>query len=304
MDRDKFLLVYIWLGRVGFMSVVVTVLVDNMTFKEMPIFAENGLSLLIEVESEGSISRILLDTGYTGDALLRNCSELNVDLSSLDAIVITHNHYDHSGGLLKVLSRIDKPIPVIAHPELFYPKYAILPSLGLKKLTYTGPPFSRRMVEDRGGLLILSRNPVRVAENVMTTGEIARVFEFEQVRGFYTVRDGEFREDELLDDMGLIVKLSDESIAVFTGCAHSGVINTVNHALKLTGAKRVSAIIGGFHLIDATEERIEKTLNELRRLNPDIIAPLHCTGLKATMKIAENLPEKFQEIHCGDKIKI
>lgn len=250
------------------------------------------------------ITRILMDTGLTGDPLLKNSREINADLGEVDMIVITHNHYNHSGGLVKILTEMDKQVPVIAHPEVFYPKYAILPSLGLHKLTYTGPPFTSREVEGKGGLLILSKKPVPIAENVMTTGEIARVSEFEEVKGFYAVKNGEFREDELPDDQALIVKMADDSLAVFTGCGHSGIINTVHHALKLTGAKGVRAIIGGFHLIDATTDRIERTVQELKKIGPSVIAPMHCTGFKAAMKIAEALPEAFKEFYCGDCIEI
>lgn len=284
--------------------VKVTALIDSTTYYEGPVLAENGISLFIEIEMGDVITRILMDTGLTGDPLLKNSREINVNLGQVDVIVISHNHYNHTGGLLRILTEIGRQVPVITHPDVFKPKYAILPSLGIHKLTYTGPPFLRREVEDKGGMLVLSKEPVPITGNVMTTGEIARVTEFEGIDGFYVVKNGEFRKDDLLDDQALAVKMADESLVVFTGCGHSGIINTVCHALRLTGAKSVRAIIGGFHLIDATNDRIERTVQELQKIGPSVIAPMHCTGFKAAMKIAEALPEAFKQFYCGDCIEI
>jgi len=265
----------------------VTALVDNVVYSEDPILAESAISLFIEVEREGRITRILFDTGLTGDPLVRNSKLLGVDLSQVDFVIVSHNHYDHTGGLLKALKEIGRKVPIVMHPEIFEPKYMIITE-----------------VVDAGGMPVFSRNPVLLTTNIMTTGEIERIAEFEKTSGFYMVKDGEFVKDKLADDQALIVKMDDESVVVFTGCAHSGVVNTVHHALKLTNSKKVRAIIGGFHLMDADEERIEKTAQILREIGPDIVAPMHCTGFKAKMRIAEALPEVFKEFYCGSVLEI
>ena len=281
----------------------ITALVDNETHYEGPLLAENGISLLIEVESGDAKTAILMDTGITGIPLVNNARELGINLKEINAIVISHNHYDHTGGLLRFLREIDKRIPVIMHPEVFSQKYAILPSLGIKKLTYTGPPFTKEKVLSMGGLLLFSKEPVPIFEGVTTSGEIQRTTDFEKLKGFYKVMEGKFVQDELLDDIALIAKVRD-GIVILTGCGHSGVVNTALHAMKLTGTKRIRAIVGGFHLIDADLGRIERTTKKLKELNPELIAPMHCTGFKAKMAIAKMLPSVFREFYCGDVLEI
>jgi len=280
----------------------VTALVDNETHYEGPLLAENGISLLVEVESGDSEATILMDTGITGLPLVNNAKELGIDLKRVDFVVISHNHYDHTGGLLKFLKETDKRVPVIMHPDVFSQKYAILPSLGIKKLTYTGPPFGQEEVKKEGGLLLFSKGPVPIFEGVMTSGEIERVTDFEKLTGFYRVEGGKFVKDELLDDIALIIKMRD-GIVVLTGCGHSGVVNSALHAMKI-GGKRIKAVIGGFHLIDADEERIERTVGGLKEINPEIIAPMHCTGFRAKIAMANAMPSAFKEFYCGDMIEI
>lgn len=284
-------------------SVKVTVLVDNTTHYEGPILAENGLSLFVEVESEDCPLKILFDTGLTGDSLIRNAKELKIDLNAIDAIVISHNHYDHTGGMLKVLEKINKQTPIIIHPDALKPKYAVLPNLGIRKLTYTGPDFQWEKVEEKGGLLVPSRKPLTIAENIIVTGEIPRVTEFEKVEGYYIVENEEFRKDFLLDDQALILKMK-SGLIVITGCGHSGIINTLQFGLKVSGTRNLRAVIGGFHLIDATPEKLEKTMRKLKELSPDIIIPIHCTGFKAKKKIAELFTSSFKELYCGENFKI
>jgi len=284
-------------------SVKITVLVDNTTHYEGPILAENGLSLLIEAKKEDFFIRILFDAGLTGNSLIENSRNLKIDLSSIDMIVISHNHYDHTGGLLKVLEEINKPLPIIIHPDALKQKYAILPSLRIKKLTYTGPPFPWEKVLDKGGMILPSRTPLNIAENIVVTGEIPRLTEFESVEGFYVVENGDLKRDLLLDDQALLLKMRN-GLIVITGCGHSGIINTLRWGMKITDSQNVRAIVGGFHLISASSERIKKTVYELKKFEPEIVIPMHCTGFKAKKEIAEALPTAFKELYCGDSIEI
>ncbi|MDK2372190.1 MAG: MBL fold metallo-hydrolase [Candidatus Korarchaeota archaeon] len=284
----------------GLDSIRVTALIDNTTHYEGPILAENGISLLLETPELDST--VLIDTGITGEALLNNAEVMGIDLSKVRYIFLTHNHYDHTGGLLKLLTRVNSNPLIIAHPEVFSPKYAILPSLGLNELTYTGPPYSLGELK-RHAEVILSRDPVPIAKDIMTTGEISRKNDFEIVRGFYKVEEGRFVVDELPDDQALVVRMED-GLVILLGCGHSGVVNTVERAISLTGEDRIKAIIGGFHLIDASEERIERTVEALREYNPEILAPMHCTGFRAKSKLASQLGGSFRELYAGESVEI
>ncbi|HIE23585.1 MAG TPA: MBL fold metallo-hydrolase [Candidatus Korarchaeota archaeon] len=286
----------------GIERIRVTAIVDNETHYEGPLLAENGISLLIEVKSKDSKATVLMDTGMTGLPLINNARELGLDLKKVDFVIISHNHYDHTGGLLRFLKETNRKIPVIMHPDVFSQKYAILPSLGIKKLTYTGPPFTKEDVLNSGGLLLFSKESVPIFQGVMTSGEIERSTGFEKPTGFWKVKNGKFIQDKLLDDMALIIKVKD-GIVILTGCGHSGIVNTALHAMKIGGG-RIKAILGGFHLIDANLDRIERTTRELKKLNPEIIAPMHCTGLKAKAEIAKLMPSAFKEFYCGDTIEI
>ncbi len=278
----------------------ITALVDNETHYEGPILAENGISLLVELP-ELNFS-LLVDTGITGDTLLNNARVLGVDLSKVNMIFLTHNHYDHTGGLLKLLKALETRPLVVAHPEVFTLKYAILPSLGLNNLTFTGPPFNLKELEARTKVL-LTRDPVLLAKDVLTTGEIPRETNFEMVEGFYKVSGGSFVKDDLPDDQALIVRM-DDGLVVLLGCGHSGVVNTVRRAISLMEEDRVKAVVGGFHLIDADEERIEATVKALKEMNVETIIPMHCTGFRAKVRIHEEMRDSYHELYASETIEI
>ncbi len=279
----------------------ITALVDNETHFEGPILSENGISLLVEVP-EINFS-VLVDTGITGDTLINNSKVLKKDLSKVKAVFLTHNHYDHTGGLIKLLDVLEEKPIIVAHPDIFSPKYAILPSLNLKILTYTGPPFSAEDVRIHGGKLLLSKSPVPVAQDIITSGEIPRENSFEYVDGFYRVENGSFIKDDLPDDQALIIGM-DDGIVVILGCGHSGIVNTLNYVMSLTKSSKIKAVVGGLHLIDAHEERIEATIRELKKMDIEVIAPMHCTGFKAKSRIYSEMKGQYKEVYAGDSFEI
>ncbi|RLI05553.1 MBL fold metallo-hydrolase [Candidatus Bathyarchaeota archaeon] len=275
----------------------VTVVVENSTSIRNPeLLGKHGLCLFLEVEDETGETTILMDTGPSPEVVLHNVNKLGLNLKKVNVVFLSHGHYDHTGGLIEVLKVIDRRTPIVVHPNVFSPKYT-------SKLRFVGLPFKLSEIENVGGRLILAKNPVKITENILTTGEIERKVEFEETKGFVTVENGIFKEDILMDDQALIVKVEGKGLIIFSGCAHAGIINTIKHAQKITGIEKVYGVLGGFHLENAPKERLDATIRELVKLKPKVVGPCHCTGLKAINQIANTLSEAFILFQTGDVVE-
>jgi len=280
-------------------SLELTVLIEDSKNPEKPsLSAQHGVAFLVKAKTGKSTISILMDTGPSG-AVLKNAEELGVNLKKVDVIVLSHGHYDHTDGLLHVLRRIKKLVPVVVHPKAFNPKFNFKPNL-----TFIGPAFNLSDVRKAGGVPLLASNPVKLAEGILTTGEVERKTPFERVEGFWTVENETFVEDRIPDDQALAVNLKDKGLVVITGCAHSGVVNTIEHSKKLTGINRVHAVIGGFHLINADKNRIKATAEEIEKLKVELLAPCHCTGSKATSWLQRTLGERCRPLRTGDALQL
>ena len=281
-------------------GLTLTVVVENSASMENPsLVAQHGLSLLLKIQlTDSDKVTILMDTGSSPDTALHNIEALGIDLRTVDMIFLSHGHYDHTGGLIRILKRIGKKVPVIAHPSVFDPKLKVEPYLKSISSSLTSS-----MVEEAGGVMLCAENTINLAKGVMTSGQIERSTTFERAQCFYTIQNGQFIEDYLPDDQALIVHIQGKGLAIISGCAHSGIINTIRHTQKFTGVSDIHAILGGFHLAKADDERMRSTIGELLKLDPRVVAPCHCTGSKAVNGLIEALESRCTPLRTGDTLK-
>ena len=260
------------------------------------LMAEWGLSILVETEE----INILFDTGQSLSAS-HNADLMGIDLSRIDKIVLSHGHFDHTGGLKQLLLDMGKEVEIIAHPDIWAAKYSRREG---EDTRYIGIPFQRQTLESLGARFSLSREPVRLTDSIMTTGEIPMTTDYETIEPRLVVKEGDrFKPDKLLDDQALIITTG-AGLVVILGCAHRGIINTLYHAQKLTGVEAIYAVYGGCHLINATEERVWLTIAALKELGVQQMGLGHCTGLAASAIMAREFGERFLFNIAGTTISL
>ncbi|MGB9619513.1 MAG: MBL fold metallo-hydrolase [Armatimonadota bacterium] len=278
-----------------------TVLVDDFKNQlQSELAAKHGLSFFIELKAGGHTTNLLMDTGPSADIVMQNAQKLGIELRKVDSIVLSHGHYDHTGGLLGILKHIGRKVPVIAHPGALEPKFV----MKKKRLKKAGIPFQASELKKSGGILILKRGQTSIMPGVLVSGEIKRTSQLERVKGFKTTKGGKLVDDHMIDDQALFVTVRSKGSVIITGCAHAGLINTIKQAQKATGSKRVHAVIGGFHLANASAKRIGATVGELQRAGVKAIMPCHCTGEKAIAKFIEVFGEKCRQLRTGDVVSL
>lgn len=292
----------------------ITVLVDNYTdiflientdvcrrpqlpFFPQILFAEHGFSCLIKVCSGNDEHTVLMDAAVTPSCLFNNANLLKADLGKIEAIALSHGHPDHFfglEGLLKFVSKEqNKELPLFLHPDAFLERRFNIPLIGHP---VNLPSLNENIIKEAGACLVKSKEALPIAESLIyTTGEVERKIPFE--KGFPWAEakmDGNWVFDPFRDDQGLVIKVKGKGLVVISGCAHAGIINTVEHAKKITRTDKVHAVLGGFHLTGRLfDPIIQPTIDEMKRIKPDYIVPMHCTGWKAINRFAEEMPEQF-----------
>jgi 7,8-dihydropterin-6-yl-methyl-4-(beta-D-ribofuranosyl)aminobenzene 5'-phosphate synthase len=272
------------------------------------LIGEAGFAALVKVKYDDSSElQFLFDTAGGTPALEHNVKkdQLDLDLSPIEIIILSHGHWDHVAGVLKVIAMVEKPVPVLCHPDALLHKIFI--SDDGKRHEIGIHQYYRESELEAKTNVILTNEPYKVADGITTTGEVPRENDFEKITGrlqkIVTVRDGKDTPDLLKDDLSVIFHLKDDSIVLLTGCCHAGVVNTVNHAVNLTGSSSVFGIVGGLHLHDASDIRLEKTIESLKKFPFTTLAPCHCTGLRGRAALMHAYGESFKDIGAGSTLK-
>lgn len=305
-------------------------LISNKRFNKPPI-AEHGFSTLVEIsykyKDKKILKKFLFDTGVSKNGIIYNSNIFGINFEDIETIILSHGHFDHTSGLISVLKKINKPIEIITHPDAFLRRWVVFPD-GRKARMDT---LDEGEIKEFGGIIIknsdinylprlktkinynndadnnmLNKNKNKNNNNnrVLITGEIPRVTKFE--KGFpLQYKEGKDENDLIADpfvkdDQALVILLKNKGLVILTGCGHAGIINTLNYATKVTGIKKVYAIIGGFHLTgEGYEESIPLTISDLLKINPEYIIPCHCTGWKASNEIIKSMPKKYIQTSVG-----
>ncbi|MEW6615801.1 MAG: MBL fold metallo-hydrolase [Thermodesulfobacteriota bacterium] len=257
------------------------------------LLAEHGLCLLVKAFKNGTDHSVLLDAGWSKIGVPHNMEMLAVDTSGIEAVVISHGHMDHFGALPEVLEIVThRGISVIIHPDAFLPRALSLP-IGAK---IGMPILEESSIQKTGVNVVKTKTPHALASGlIFSLGEVERVTDFEKgMPGAIIEREGNFESDLILDDHGLVMNIRGKGLVVITGCAHSGIINTVKYAKKITGVDTVYAVMGGFHLTGPEFIPLtERTIQELEKINPSVIVPMHCTCWVAINWIASRFSKQF-----------
>lgn len=270
-----------------------TILMENSTHTP-GLQAEHGWSVWIEWGERA----YLFDTGQTG-AWRQNAERLSIDLERLAAVVLSHGHYDHTGGL-PALAMLPQDVPIYVHPDAFSPKYSVANKAAPRHIGM--PEASRRWLAEQGHRVQRVSAPLELAPGLWLSGAIPRLNSFEDVGGpFYLDAEGT-TPDPLMDDMALGL-MTDEGLVVLLGCAHAGVVNTLQHFQSVLGHPPIHTVLGGMHLLQAGADRLAATMEAFEQLQVKRLGVAHCTGFAAAAALSHRFPGCCFVPHAGVRLE-
>lgn len=290
-------------------SLKVTIVAEDSVGYETPYLGQHGVSFYLEAKRGETERRVLVDVAQHPEPLLSNMALMGIDPGSIDTIVLTHCHYDHTQGLSRVLKAIGKrDLPVIAHPEIFRLNFTTEPELRHIGAMSSETP---EQIEAAGGTPYYVREPLQIMPGITTSGEIPRVTEYENKEdNLKTIREGRIILDGMIDEMCVYGEVAGIGTVIVTGCSHAGVVNITKHAKALSSGSRsgaggsdagsVAAVIGGFHLIEADAERIRRTVADLASEAVGEVYAGHCTGFPAQAELYKSFGDGFRPLRTGE----
>lgn len=275
------------------MSTRITIICENSVFMPFSLIGEHGLSILIENEDMS-----LFDTGQ-GLGILHNLAATGKDINEINRVLISHGHYDHIGGLMELLTKRKRGLPVYIEPSSFIEKIALFNSPDGPTEISIGMPHEKSEYETAGADFNLVNGFTKITDQIYAFSNITRPSGW---KGFderlKQKNGGKIIDDPFDDDMTLLVETGCGPV-IICGCAHAGMIEILNHISVQTGHKEFHALIGGTHLDSVSDEYFQRTLHAFKEFNFKIIAPSHCTGFFGMKKIATEFPEKFRNASVG-----
>jgi 7,8-dihydropterin-6-yl-methyl-4-(beta-D-ribofuranosyl)aminobenzene 5'-phosphate synthase len=269
-------------------TAAISILVDNQADKEL--VTEHGFSLWIEAAGR----HILFDTGQ-GKVLEINAGTMGIDLEQADIVVLSHGHYDHSGGVARVFQKTGK-VELYCHPGAIFPRYAV--GNGSSKSLQMPPNTMTAIDKVPWERMHWVQSPVFINETIGLTGPIPRETAFEDTGGPFFLDPEGLRSDAIDDEIALWIRTA-QGLIVCVGCAHAGVINTLRYVQRLNNGMPIRALIGGFHLLQADESRLNRTIEGLQSFVPECIIPCHCTGDDATDRLCSAFPQNCRQGKAG-----
>ena len=271
-------------------AVRLSLLAEN-TARGAGILGEHGLSWWIE--SGGH--RMLFDLGQ-GFVLESNAGKMRIDWARAEAVAFSHGHYDHVGGWRKLADRLGHA-RVYLHPAALEAKFQ---ERADGRMVPAGDRYFADALNASASEVFSGPEPMEVLPGIWTTGEVPRQTDYEDTGGKFFCGDQGGRKDAVPDDLSLFFR-TEAGLVVVLGCAHAGLINILEHCMRLTG-ERIHAVAGGMHLLHASEARMASTIGALRVIAPDWLAPNHCTGDAAVAQLYAAFPGQVLEFHAGQSL--
>jgi 7,8-dihydropterin-6-yl-methyl-4-(beta-D-ribofuranosyl)aminobenzene 5'-phosphate synthase len=294
-------------------KIIITVITDNLadatrphykiarrhlgtgSFLERALHAEHGLSYHVETTVNGQPHQFLFDFATDFQGVKRNIDLLKIDLKKIEALALSHDHFDHQAALVDLLkakqNEIPKGIPFYVGEQFFVGTYVKTPDGNVASLL----ALKKEDIESLGLLKIVeTRVPTPIVPGAFFTGKVERVTEYEKIPPAFVAKIGDqVVQEEFPGEQAIVMNAKGKGLVVLSGCAHRGIVNTVKHAQRISGTDKVHAVIGGFHLTGAKPEVIQKTIADIKAIKPDYIVPTHCTGFEAISEFAREMPDQF-----------
>lgn len=275
----------------------ITILCEN-TVGRMIGIGEHGFSAFIETDQ----GNYLFDTGK-GHSIVSNSLVLEKDLRSIKKIFLSHGHQDHTGGLPEVLQLKGK-VDVHAHPHIFLDRIAMTKEKETETRRFAGLLYKRSYLECLGAHFLFNSDFVEIENGMFLTGEVLRQTDFEKSdpRLFMAI-DGKTSPDTFPDDQSLILD-TEKGLVLVLGCAHSGMINIIDHVMNKMNKKKFYAILGGTHLDFLTPEQLEQSILSLKKIQVEKIGVSHCTGMRASFRLHQEFGNRFFQGCVGSVLEL